>query len=370
MNKVLDFADSIDRFFCSYGGKLKWFVGLSFLTVVGAPVADWLFNVRNDRLTAWSTIFLFFFLIILSLAWIGSLRDDEGNLSFKRFLSRIRTYLLISYDFITDSFSKSREEMLYHFSKVLIIVSFCLRALQNVSVFIRIKFNFEFLRHFENFTKQCTFWTFIFGIILFILFIYLIIKNKKILNKHIDDYFPFLTSKGKPKIENTQIQLTSNDLVINSKDKEQIGHILNAKNPELFNDFIKSLQKWYPRNCTDEDDFQNSFHRNLKRNIPYASIEREYRIETDKTDRRKDRKADIVINGTILIEMKKDFQVTATDRATTQVWNYSELWGDKGPVILLLCEANYEQAKNIFNPKLNSLAKLDRKIIAFVAKPK
>jgi len=372
MNKALDFADKIDKYFYLHGGKLKWFIGLSLTVVVGAPLVDWIFNIRNDRLTAWSTFILLIFLLIMFLAWIGSLRDDEGNWSLKRVFSRLWTYLQINIDFFRDSFSKPLEEMLYRISVVFIIGSFCWKALQNVSVFIRKPYESFFhtrwdtLRSFEKITNQWAIWIFILGITILV---YLYIKNKEILNNLVNDYLPFLSSKKKNKKIFDKVQITTNDLVFNAKDKEQIKNILNTKNPELFNNFVKALQTWSPRDCNDEDDFQNSFHRHLKRNIPHVSVEREFRIPVD-TDSRKDKKADVVIDETILVEMKKDHQSASTSYVYDQMWNYTTLWKDKGPVILLFCEADYEQAKNMYSEKLQDLIKLEKKVIAFVARPK
>src|SRR3972149_3412769 len=135
MTKILDLANRIDSFL--YGHRLKWFAGLSFAVVVIAPIIDWARDDWRDRWTAWSTIFLFAFLMVLLFAWIGSLRDDEGNWSFKRVRKRIWTYVQINFDFFRDAFNMSFEEMFYRLSTSFIIGSFCWKALQNVSVLIR-----------------------------------------------------------------------------------------------------------------------------------------------------------------------------------------------------------------------------------------
>ncbi len=369
MTKVLDLAESIDRRL--YNNRLKLFIGLSFTVVIIAPFIDWATHNWYDRWTAWSTFLLFIFLVIMTFAWVGSLRDDEGKWSLRRVRKRIWTYVQINIDAIKDSFSLSKEEKFYSWSKFLILGAFCWKALQNVSVLIRKPYEKFFhtrldaLRSFEKNTNHWTIWVFIAGVVILI---FAIIQHKDTILEYLRrDFFPFLKSKQTQKSEANQFQLPTTGLILNAKDKNQIESFLTSKNPELFNQLVASLQKWTPRDCQNEDDFQNSFHRQLKRNIPHATVEREYYINADEvTDKRKCRKADIVIDDTILVEMKSSFRTTEMDRAKTQVEEYAYLWDNRGPVILLLCNANYEQAKNDFNSKLTTLAQQDKKVIAFV----
>lgn len=367
MTKVLDVADYIDRFL--YGYRLKLFVGLSLFVVVIAPIIDWLRNDWRDTWTARSTVILFILLVVLLFAWVGSLRDDEGKWSFKRVRNRIWTYLMINIDYLKDTIGMPQEEMVYRLCTISIIGSFCWKAMQNISVFTRKLFHIHWkaMNSFERTTNTWSFWLFILGVALLI---YLLNKDKnKTLDNLSKDFFAFSKHNKTTKTEALIAETKAENLIFNTRDKAQINEILISDNSKLFNDFILSLQKWTPRDCESEDDFQNHLHRQLKRNLPHATIEREYRLVTDETNRRKDRKADIVINEEILIEMKSNFQATATDRATGQVWNYAKLWGNRGPVILLLCDADYEHAKKAFNSQLTDIAKIDKKIIAFV-KPK
>lgn len=220
MTKVLDFADRIDSWL--YGYRLKLFIGLSFAVVIIAPFIDSATNNWRDRWTAWSTAFLFIFVLIITFAWIGSLRDDEGKWSFKRVRKRIWTYIQINIDFFKDSFSLPLEEKLYRLSTSFIIGTFCWKALQNLSVFIRKPIEALFhtrlsgLRSFEKFTNQWTLWLFLVGTAVLI---FAITKHKdKILEYLMRDFFPFLKSKQSTKIENTQLQLPSTtDLVLNTR---------------------------------------------------------------------------------------------------------------------------------------------------------
>lgn len=81
-------------------------------------------------------------------------------------------------------------------------------------------------------------------------------------------------------------------------------------------------------------------------------------------------RADIVIDDTILIELKCDSSAGAIQRAKGQIGQYAEIWKNKGPVILLLCNYNYEHAKASFTPVMTDLNKLDKNVLTIVVKPK
>jgi hypothetical protein len=202
LTKMLDFADGIDRWFQLHGGKLKWFIGLSFGVVVVAPLIDTLRGDWRDRWTAWSTVFLLIFLFVMLLAWLGSLRDDEGNWSLKRVWSSIWTNIQININFIIDGFNLPKEELFYRLSTYLMLGSFGWKALQNVSVLVRKFYESTFhtqwqtLHTFERTTNQWTPWVFFFGLAILLL---LIIKNKTIWKNLVQDFLPFLASKNETK---------------------------------------------------------------------------------------------------------------------------------------------------------------------------
>jgi hypothetical protein len=102
--------------------------------------------------------------------------------------------------------------------------------------------------------------------------------------------------------------------------------------------------------------------------LPDATVELEYPIG-DSSIGNKGR-ADIVINHTILIEMKNDSSASAIQRAKGQIYQYSEIWNHKGPVVLILCDYDYEHARLSFTPTMNDLVKLNRPVMTIVAKAK
>ena len=101
--------------------------------------------------------------------------------------------------------------------------------------------------------------------------------------------------------------------------------------------------------------------------MPDATIDSEYPLK--KFSGRKGR-ADIVINDTILIEMKRDSSAGAVQRAQGQMAEYSVLWQNKGPVILLLCDYNFDHARAVYSSLMEDQAKLGRPVLTIVAKTK
>ena len=68
--------------------------------------------------------------------------------------------------------------------------------------------------------------------------------------------------------------------------------------------------------------------------------------------------------------MKRDSSAGAIQRAKGQIFQYSEYWHEKGPVILVLCDFDYEKAKLAFSSTMENLMTLQRPALVFVARPK
>lgn len=96
ITKLFDSVDGIDRKL--YGKKLKYFIRLSLVVLILAPLLDGLFKDRKDIITFISTFCFLVFIVIITLAWIGSWRDDNGNWTFSRAVSRLKTYIQIMMD--------------------------------------------------------------------------------------------------------------------------------------------------------------------------------------------------------------------------------------------------------------------------------
>jgi hypothetical protein len=180
---------------------------------------------------------------------------------------------------------------------------------------------------------------------------------------------------GKPKIgekyHNEVVRIKSDnpeELVINVKIDNHIRLVVTQSKSQLFNDFVNVLSEWNPRNCYYEYEFQDKLCAYLRKKMPGALVESEVPIG-DSSIGNKGR-ADIIINDTILIEMKRDTSAGAIQRAKGQILQYSEVWKDKGPVVLLLCDYEYDHARTSYSSTITSLHQLDRPALAIVAKPR
>lgn len=374
LTELFDAIDSIDR--SIYGKRMKLFLWGCLLVLIIAPILDVLLGNQNDALTFYSTLIFFLFLFILLLALIGSWRDDTGNWSLPRAKSRFFTY----YETLNDSFKNSQkltqDQNLFNLGQFLILSGISWKALSNISLFIRrplqemLGTRFTSWRNFELITNHY-YWVLPFIGISIILYLYR--KDKQILNmieirlRHLFGWKN--TGNTKYGRETVKIDIRSiNQYVINTNTEHQINIIKSTSNSTLFNEFVGALQNWNPKGAYYEYEYQDKLYRHLRKYLPDAIIELEYPI--GETSLGNKGRADIVINDTILIEMKRDSSAGAIQRAKGQIQQYSEIWSSRGPIILLLCDYEYEHAKLAFSQTMADLATLNRNALTIVAKPK
>lgn len=374
LTKLFDTVDNIDRKL--YGRRMKFFIWGCLLVLILAPLFDELLGVRYDRLTFYSTLLFFIFLVVLVLAFVGSWRDDTGNWSLPRAKSRLQTYYETLKDTVETTRTTSQDENLFTLGQFLFFGGIAWKALQNISVFIRkpieglFSTRFSSLRKFEVFTNHYYWIPIIIG--LGVIF-YLYKKNPQILERIKNELRQLFgwgsdeQTKYSNEIVRVEIKPT-NELVINAKTEQQINSIKSASNSTLFNDFATALQNWNPRGAYYEYEYQDRLYRHLRKNMPDATVELEYPIGDSSLGNKG--RADIVVNDTILIEMKRDSSAGAVQRAKGQIHQYSEIWNNRGPVVLLLCDYDYEHARLSFNPTMVDLAKLNRPVMTIVAKAK
>jgi len=373
ITKIFDIVDSIDR--ALYGKRMRFFILGSVLVLVVAPILDIIFSIKKDWFTFYSTFAFFVFILILFLSLISSWRDDSGNWSFKRAKSKLKTYFESAKDTIDTTRTNSLDETLFKLGKRLFFLGVGWKALQNVSVFIRKPiefFNLQLLsfREFEKFTNVY-YWIPIalgLGII-----IYLYNKNPKILHRIKNELRQLfgLKQREDSKYSEDKIMIIKNansEFVINARTEQQISSAITSSNSNLFTDFAIAIQNWNPRGCYYEYEYQDRLARYLTNLLPDATIKTEFPIGDKSLGNRG--RADIVINDTILIELKRDSSAGGIQRAKGQISQYSAIWQNRGPVILLLCDYDYEHAKLAYSSTMTDLARLERPVLTIVAKTK
>lgn len=369
-----DAIDSIDRKL--YGKRMKVFIWVCILVLIVAPIFDELLGVKNDRITYLSTLIFFIIIVIFFLSFISTWRDDTGNWSLNRAKSRIQTYYSTFKDTFDTTRTSSKDENLFQLGQSLFFFGIIWKALQNLSVFLRkpiegfLNSRVTLLRQFEKVTTHYYWIPICLGIAIIL---YLINKNPLIFERIKNEIRQLLGwVQGEQQKRTNEIRKfetrTTKDLVINAKAIEQINKIKANSNSILFNDFVTALHNWNPRNSRHEYVYQDWLYRHLRKSLPGAVVELEYPIGDAILG--SNGRADIVINDTILIELKRDSSAGAVQRAKGQILQYSETWGYRGPVVLLLCDYDYDHAKLSFTSTMSDLKILERPVITIIAKPK
>ena len=367
-SKFFNVIDSIDRYF--YGRKMKNFILGSIIVLIVAPILDEFLEVPHDRLTHLATFFFFFYVVVLFLAWISAWRDDQGKWTWACAKSRLRTYYEVFKDAAQETKTNSRDENLYKWGWRLVFGGLCWKACQNLSVFIRKPYESLFhtyakrLRGFETLTKHWYWVTIIIGIGIMV---YLFRTNHSILHRIKKDLLQLFSIKRgiNSGYNNDLIKIDADKLVVTAKSDGHISEIAVTDRSSLFNDFAKAMKSWKPGNFHYEYEFQNRLYRHLKKSLPNSNIELEYPIGD--TSMGNKGRADIVIDETILIEMKRDSSASAVQRAKGQILQYSDIWRNRGPVILLLCNYEFEHAKLSYSSTMLDLSKLERPVLTIVA---
>lgn len=363
--KFFDAIDSIDRYL--YGRKMKNFIIGALLVVIAAPLLDAFLEVPHDRLTFYATLTFFLYSLLLLLTWLSSFRDDSGKWTWKKVSARLVTYFHILKNTAKTTHTNSRDERLYKAGRILIIGSICWKALQNLSVFIRkpmekvLDVKIIRLRNFESIALYWYLPTLAIGVVIMV---WLVRNNKQILIRIKQDTLHVLGSR---KHNNQYIgagPVLADEVVISCKSDDHINKVVAINNSTHFGHFMRALRTWTPINCRLEYEYQNSLLEHLAAELPNSLIDSEYPIPDPSGQTRK--RADIVIDDNILIEMKRETNAGEIQRAQGQIHQYTTLWNRRGPVILLLCNHEYDQARAIFEPTMRDLHKLDRPALTVV----
>lgn len=364
-SKFWDTIDNIDRYL--YGRKMKNFLIGSIAVLVIAPILDWILEVPYDRLTWLATFSLMLYVLLIILTWINAWRDDNGKWTFQRAKSRLITYYQTFRDTIATAQKNSRHENLYRLGFGAFFAGLGWKSLQNLSVFVRKPIQkitghtmIKFI-HFEKITRN---WYWVPILLSFIIMYYLWRTDRKIMKRVKDDLLS-LFGNSRYRRSAQAIKITNDELVIDATREDQVGLIVSNSKSTLFNDFVNALKVWQPGNCVNEYEYQDKLYRHLKHHLPASEIATEYPIG-DKANGNKGR-ADLVIDDTILIEMKRDTSAGAVQRAQGQIGQYSGIWSGRGPVILLLCSYQYDYAKLKFSSTMMDMQRLERPVLTVVA---
>ena len=377
ITRFFDWIDSLDRLL--YGKRMRYFLVCSIVVLIVAPFVDWLwehfYGNNGDILTFCATLLFFILNLILAFSFISSWRDDTGNWSLERAKSKVSAYWEDAKISIETTKANPLEERLYQLGVFLFLGGIGGLALHHLSVFIRKPLEHfhsdpELLIKFEKITYPYSWIPVLVGVCLG----YYLYRNNPIILHRIKNelrqLFGFeLNQEALYTLEiEPVIKDAVTDFVINAKTENHFTSILQTGHSNLYMDFAIAVKNWNPRNYNTEYEYQDRLANHLRKQMPDATIKTEYPIGDKSLGNRG--RADIVINDSILIEMKRDSSSGAIQRAKGQIAQYSEIWKDRGLVVLLLCDYDYDHARLVFSSTMNDLAKLEKRVLTIVAKPK
>ncbi|MEZ4447873.1 MAG: GxxExxY protein [Nannocystaceae bacterium] len=103
---------------------------------------------------------------------------------------------------------------------------------------------------------------------------------------------------------------------------------------------VTALPQWRPRKSRYEAEYQAALGRFLRRHLRGHSIQEQFPLQDrDRDARVRRRRIDFVVDNAIAIELKPRIErADASQRAIGQVREYAEMWGKRGPVLLLIVE--------------------------------
>ena len=341
---------------------ISWLLIFSVLTLFIAPILDgWI----DDNIFTPLTTFIFASWIVYKLyKFIGSWRDEEGKWTKERAKSKIIMYKDILWDYIKDIRISDRESR-----KVILIIFFgsvglLLKALPNATAIIRvvpewIGFKMTLLRDFEKFANEY-YWLF-----LFVAFLILVLPlpTKQFLIRVVNEVLNILQIKlniSEPQhISSTKSNF--NFPIINSNDKKEIDKIIKSFDNQPISDLLKVISSWRPEPDYYEWYYNDKLFARIRKLKQYKASQ-EYKFEN--------RRFDIVFNEDVVLELKRSIKLNETDRTKTQLREYLKLWEDKGCVILVLIDVDYEKAVEYFYDDIKELQKVNKPTFAIVVQTK
>ena len=110
-----------------------------------------------------------------------------------------------------------------------------------------------------------------------------------------------------------------------------------ATGTTVLHESLRALARWHPRQWPDEATYRAALQQHLERHLPGAKLERDRWMGASRLDG----VVDLVINGMIVLGVKRGFDMATAERAVGQMRRYARTWSGK-PVVLILFDAPRE----------------------------
>ena len=351
LNKFFDITLKIDNFL--YGGKMTIFLISSFIIVVLFNIFEWL-KINSSPYDIFFIILYLLFILNTFFAFIGSWRDDNGNWTLQRFFSKIKMY----YKLLTDSQkkykNKSAYEYLYLFGTFLFFFGICAKSIVLLTKYISFFTSGIISISFDNYLIFFSI-SLISGLLILI---YIGIYHKELFN------FKALFSWKIDKASFVNQIKAEKDYIIDMSNPAHVDSVMKLNKTTYFHDILNVLSNWTPNEFYYEYQYQDDLEYQFRLNLQNSKIEtQKYLSNSDDGIRGY---PDIVINDNVLIEMKAKNVGTEFDRVQGQLNKYLKLWNDKGPVVLIINNVDYDIANKRLSQYLSEQRQLNKNILAFV----
>lgn len=353
---LLDAADRVDR--RMYGRRARWICITAMLAVLAVYI--------DDR--AWPTapiltvVFTFVFvavLLVLGLAYIGAMRNDDGQwsaaLTFRRLgesASAIGDSLL---SIVTMPFALALKTT----AVTMLSMGMIGLALRNFVVLFDMLAQELFqapIQFAQDIAQQMSRMSMLpLGLGVLLWFVSLLFQPKARLAKPSAD-------------ERRQLTNAVGTLphIIDCNDKKHLQTLAARVEHPVLSTLLTLLSEWRPRDFDYEDQYQASLHRWLRKRFPESNPERERPI--GQGTKKNAGRADLVLSDAVLIEMKRGLSTATAQKALGQMEMYAQLW-KRGPVLLLICGAAPENRPDFFGPGMEKLHQHSAVTVLFAARP-
>ncbi len=151
--------------------------------------------------------------------------------------------------------------------------------------------------------------------------------------------------------------------LVDCADAENVKRIASHVQHPLVARVLAELADWRPRAYYDDErEYQDKLIALLKRKLPESEPAPE--VQIGPTDR-----VDILLAGSVLIEMKANLTGTGLDRMAGQALSYLTTWRGRGPLLLVLCRTEARYVDTLAQ-RVREMRQLGHSVTAVLAAPK
>lgn len=151
--------------------------------------------------------------------------------------------------------------------------------------------------------------------------------------------------------------------MVDASDRKNLLTAATHAGTPALSELLKALSEWQPRRLPDEKRYQRSLQRHLDAKIARGFADPRFRFS--------DRRApDFVLSEVVLMEMKRRIhRMGDADRAIGQFQDYARRWGNRGPVVLLVCDPDWSYTRRVVD-SVNELRAEGRQAVCILIPPR